>query len=653
MKRFFGLFAVIALLLSACGGGGVRSPDFLSQLVGLEIQSTAGNPVTGVQTLAPSATLQLKAMGLYSQPPGASSATKPGAVDGVQWASSAPTIASVDANGLVRGLKRNATPVTITLSKAGQTSVSVDVKVDGPVMKELVVTVVTPSPATHVPVGRTFGLTVSAKCSANLAAGSTTTACSVASAYTYSWVLDALTPAGSADAPAPVQGQSTQVKTKKFVTASNPIKVNVSAVNEEGDTVPGSINLTTDPAVIDSIVVVEQQGAAEPIAIARGTQKILIAKGVFSSGETRDITAADLKSGTKLSWAKDASAVGDVTLSDQTATTAPNNTIVVSGVTVGATGVTATGQNNEATARDLSDRAAINVVTANLVKLTSAVPANGAAARVINGGKIQYVAMGIFTDEPTAKQVDPVAYPLDWATVDGTGKATVDTAGLVTGTAVGTVTVSASLQAGVANGIVGADRTGSGPLLVTDAVCTDPFLQATGATAASAVDTSVQTFCLGCAASNSGNVIDANVTNFGSFTIGPNALMQDGHMSMTFVRPSSATVSGQKVGVVIKYDSTQIDAPEQIITVTALNGATDVTNGATSLTTFSSGNVGYVLAQAPVKLGTVDTVKIDITMLSLLNRGPGALSDLLSLGGSANIDVYSACAATQPPPAAP
>ncbi|NKF24018.1 Ig-like domain-containing protein [Solimonas marina] len=141
MKRF-GLPAIaLALLLSACGGGSVKSPDFEPTLESITISPTSA-------TVGSGETQQFTATGTYSTPPGQS--PDPSQCDSVEggvctrditgsvtWTSSDTDVATIEAGGLATGAGSGTT--TITASMDGQDS-SVTLTGEGLVLRSLVVT---------------------------------------------------------------------------------------------------------------------------------------------------------------------------------------------------------------------------------------------------------------------------------------------------------------------------------------------------------------------------------------------------------------------------------------------------------------------------------------------------------------------------------
>src|SRR5690606_7817049 len=95
MRGIRALVALFALFLAACGDGRIRSPDFSSELVGLNLSA----PATGI---GEGETVQLTLIGAYSAPPGASPATIARPVPEASYTvSGTANVASVSPEGLV------------------------------------------------------------------------------------------------------------------------------------------------------------------------------------------------------------------------------------------------------------------------------------------------------------------------------------------------------------------------------------------------------------------------------------------------------------------------------------------------------------------------------------------------------------------------
>lgn len=134
MKPMRALAMLATLVLTACGSGGVQSPDFTSELVGLR----AENPTTHLQTasVATGRTLQLVAIGQFTTPPG-DEETESTSLVSADWTSSNTSVATVDDDGLVRAVSPGAASITAT---RGDFSSEVAVTVSAPELDNLIIT---------------------------------------------------------------------------------------------------------------------------------------------------------------------------------------------------------------------------------------------------------------------------------------------------------------------------------------------------------------------------------------------------------------------------------------------------------------------------------------------------------------------------------
>jgi len=165
MKSKVGLFATCGLALAATGcGGGLQSPDFSAVLNGVVIEEIAANTLT----VDVGATLQLRAFGLYTLPPGSNEGEAcgefrctRGPATGVTWSVSGQdaTFATVDSAGIVSGIKRKPPAgttglgrVTVTARIGDLPSDDATVQVDGEILRALVFTPSSLSGATLLPV---------------------------------------------------------------------------------------------------------------------------------------------------------------------------------------------------------------------------------------------------------------------------------------------------------------------------------------------------------------------------------------------------------------------------------------------------------------------------------------------------------------------
>jgi 6-phosphogluconolactonase (cycloisomerase 2 family)/uncharacterized protein YjdB len=188
--------------------------------------------------------------------------------------------------------------------------------------------------------------------------------------------------------------------------------------------VSGSTTAMVTPAILTSIVV-----TPATVSIALGTTGQLTATGIFSDGTTEDLTAS-------ASW---------ISTSDAIATVGnTGNPGLVTGTGVGSATITAT-------QAGVSGSATVTITPAVLTSIvvTPAVPS------IAKGTTVQLTATGTFSDGTT----QDLTLSASWTTAPA-GLATVDPNGLVTGTGVGSVSVTATQGA----------VSGSGTVTITSAV---------------------------------------------------------------------------------------------------------------------------------------------------------------------------------------
>jgi len=135
MKRYGLLSVFAALVLTACGNGSVKSPDFESQLLKITVSSTKTSVGTGE-------TAQFTATGTFSSQPGTSNSERD-ITDSVQWSSSNPSVATIDpVTGLATGTGEGST--TITASRDGKQGTAA-LTGEGIVLRQVIVTAVNPT----------------------------------------------------------------------------------------------------------------------------------------------------------------------------------------------------------------------------------------------------------------------------------------------------------------------------------------------------------------------------------------------------------------------------------------------------------------------------------------------------------------------------
>ncbi len=177
--------------------------------------------------------------------------------------------------------------------------------------------------------------------------------------------------------------------------------------------VSGTITVTVTPAVLTSITITPPDSP-----IAKGTSERLTANGIFSDGTTQDLTAF-------VTWASSAGSIATVS------NTAGSQGLVM-GSGVGSATITAT-------QAGVSGATAVTVTAAVLTAIT----VTPSKPSIANGTTEQLTAIGAFSDGTTQDLTSQASW-----TSSANPIATVSSRGLVTGTGVGSATITAT-QAGV------------------------------------------------------------------------------------------------------------------------------------------------------------------------------------------------------------
>lgn len=699
MMRFAWVTMASAVLLAGCGGG-LSSPDFKGDLVGFDIVYPNSNTVGAKARAVPGSTFQFSAIGLYSLPPGtAASSTnrscpsasdtsrvcRVGEISNVNWSIdpagtvNGQPLATINADGLVTAVRRGYVPVRARVS--GFPDATEELIVNGPVVSAISVRVLetkynrefSGSDRRIVPTGRSFTLVGTASCERGFATarpgeGDEPVAASPGNcinganaSYQFGWTVgDTTDPAVVDFSPATGASKSVLVKTKRF----GPFEVLSRLTNEEGQEVRQSVSLEAGPRVLEDIVVFTAPEQTRPFSVIIGAKTQFVAKGLFSDGATDDIRSTDLRGA--LTWVKDPTAVGDIAI--EQSVDSPNAVVLVSGRTVGGTGVTVSGRNIENGAPgqtnegglELQDRAPINVVTLGLVKLADICPATAAGTdcpqsiQIPVGQTITFKARGIFTDNPNvSRDIDPAVLPLTWSQKNTTGGTVTPvvangvTTGAFRGTTIGLVTLGVELtNPGSEPQVTGVNRQATAPAVVVEAQCRDQLLSpdATSAMANTDAPTGFSRV------ENAGSVIDSSPATRGTFTLGPSLIGGNRLVSMSFNRPaiSITTTAAREVGFVVAYRSAD-DAPVGAITLLNATGA-DVPGGQNNSPTVVGPVVRADLG-APGDGFSFYTIKTSVaagvtfTGARLAFNVPSSLSDPLNTSASGvQVHVYTACA---------
>lgn len=673
MNRILGLFAAAGVLLSACGGGGIQSPDFTPVLQGINI-TYPGKTASSVATVTPGGSLQFSAVGLYSTPPGTAASNNTvacqtasngigvctlGQISGVSWSvdpvsGNTGAVATVDNTGKATGARRGNATIR---AKAGGFEATDRLLVSGAVLESVQIT---PTPSDSVPTGRSITLKATPLCADQ---GTTSNAnCVPGKVYNYSWALPSTFPAGTVEFTSGTVGESVVVKTKRF----GKFTIDVSTTNEEGTRVmQSSPQLDATERVLEDILVSADPAQNAPVPIVVGTKTRFVARGLFSDGAIDDIRAADVKA--PLTWTADGSSVGKITIEEQKdangAVTSPNSAVLVSGDQVGTTGLTVNGRNIETTGASgpnglqLSDRIGLEVKTFGLVGLADICPFDSvgdACAQNLQlplNSRTKFKARGFFSDSPrSARDIDPTKIALTWgkSTTASTGDVDVvgapnATTGEYTATRAGPVTLTVALT-NAQQEPNATPRTVSANALIIEPICREQFFASNGTT--SAVSSTNVT--------NAGSVIDTDPNSFGTITLTSPSLLGGDDEFMSFQRAATlvtpTTTPAQTAGFIIAYDR-DVFSPDSLAKIQTLNASgavvQDLTVSSSQLSSIPQRN-GETLVAAKV----TPTLPFTGMRFTVTPPDPTApvpipvVGDLLALllgGGETDVHVYAAC----------
>jgi len=590
---------------------------------------------------------------------------------GLSWSvdpvSSGTAIASINSSsGLASGLRRGLATVRARVTNLPEKTATLTV--NGPVLSSVTISAVDAKnnvAATTVPTGRSFVLTGVATCESGFPGGTGANAPNPSATctnqdYQYSWSLPSTTdPATVEFTPTSATGESIAVKTKRF----GSFQIIARYLNEEGLQKEATVSLNASERVLDDILVSADPVQAAPVPVIIGTKTRFIAKGVFSDGNTDDIRAGDLK--TALVWTQDASAVGKVTI-EQSATS-PNAAVLVSGDTVGITGLTATSSNTETgipgkpNGLELADRIGVEVKTFGLLGLVDICPFDSVGSECLQspqlplGTTTKFKVRGSFQDSPNVpRDIDPSKIGLTWSktVTPSSGDVTVVSAGtpaVTTGEFTATKLGAVTLNVVIANPLVeqaAAPRQVSSGVTVIESLCRDQLLASNGTT--SAVSSSNVT--------NAGNAIDSDANSFATMTLTPGFIIAGDDETVSYQRSGTVVVppgAGLSVGFLVSYDPTLFPADTNA-TIQTLNAAgavvQDFAVSASQLTAQPTRN-GQTLAALKINV-TMPFTGLRLTLTPPDAESPApptntpldALLALLGGGGETDVNVYGTCA---------
>jgi uncharacterized protein YjdB len=237
----------------------------------------------------------------------------------------------------------------------------------------------------------------------------------------------------------PGTGSATIDPSTGILTGLTAGAVTVTATATDGSNVTGSKAITVNPILVSSITVTGTGGAT---SVVTNSTLQMIATITPANAALQTVT-----------WTV-AAGTGTATIDPSTG--------ILTGLTAGAVTVTAT-------ATDGSNVTGTEAITVNPILVSSiTVTGTGGATSVVNGANgatLQMIA--------TITPADAVLKTVTWSVAAGTdgGTATIDpNTGILTGTAVGTITVTATATDG--SGITGSEQITITPILVTSIVVT-------------------------------------------------------------------------------------------------------------------------------------------------------------------------------------
>lgn len=668
--------SVAALIVTACGDGGVQSPDFTPELVGISVEPASADVPAG-------RTFQFTAIGTWTLPPGSDTETEQRPIGNVDWQVSNAN-ATIDENGLATGVALGS--ALITASAEGIESPPATLNVTAAVLDSVTIT---PDGATislgnsqvfqltgnysdgsTAPVAAT-AWTSSAPAVATVSPGSgtSTTASSVAEGTTtitaqvtqgaetiqdsvvltvgpFQPTLVSLTvtpdPA-SQPLGRPQQfvanGQCTTAPFSPTTAPCTPAEVGativwsvgspaVATIDAQGVAVGQSIGSTsvtaTSGAISDSATFTVTEAVVSDLIVTPGTasvaaggSQVFTATAVFSDGATGPIA---------VDWSSSNVAVATVAPATNSAQT------TASALTVGTSTITASTTNS--LGEPVDGTATLTVTGVTLLELIRVETAAGEPqGRVAPGRSVEFVAIGRFSDN-TEAQIDDSN--ITWTSA-APAIATVGADGFATGVTTGTTTITATR-------VDVPSESASAPLTVTDAVCTTELLASDGAT----VVQFTTPLCIGCTVSNEGNIINANPDDFGlvSTTVGLLGAEAGVTVSPANVAPPYTVpfAAGSNAGFVIgKPLGTLLTAEvlSQVFVSTLLDGVVQesTSTGVTPLRLDLLG-VNLLGASETALVSFKTSLPYDAIQLTVNSGTASALS---------SVQVYQACATAEPP----
>lgn len=695
MKRYGLLGALAALLLTACGNGDIKSPDFEPELKKIVISIVSGNPDDDT-TLGAGETLQFKAVGTFTTQPGSAQPTEDHEITNVVWHSDKTDAVNINASGLATG-GTLAGSVQITASKGDVTSAPIALNSLGAALREVVVTPAsrtiaqnstqeftalglyygsdTPQPlngtvtwSTDTPAGDPVIATVSPTEGATTIASSndnlgqthivaTNNGMSGQALLTVAKFRLQSLAISPATASVPL-GDAQQFIAVATLTIDNP---------DSGEApLPQSVDADwtiDDPSIasIEELPATSCVPATGPCLAARTNKRGTTAlhasythDGVTKTADaTLTVTDPVLKSlivtpdtaSAPVGTTQAFKAQGvysdthgdaiDIREGDAITWTSSNRGIAtVAADEAGSAHAEATAV-AVGTAQIKATSGALSdeaTLTVTPAVVESLVDIDPRAATITEKRSIEFRAIGKFSDGIEKPLADSA---VTWSSADA-ATATVDANGVATGVAIGKTKITATLK--------GTTSSKSADLTVTDEVCSTPLLKSDGASA----DGATYGACLLCGVTNPDNAIDNDLATFAGVNVAVG--LADGSAGLTVTAdpepPVAYTVpfaAGSKPGFIISRPNGPLVLAEllsQISVETLLNGAQQEASG--SLVPLRLDLLGIPLTGNEEEgLVTITTsLPYDAIRLRLKSGAASALTD---------VRVFQACATTLPP----
>jgi hypothetical protein len=674
MMRFAWLAVMSAAVLSACGGG-VESPNFDDQVVGIQITPDPVRVDVG-------GTVQLVAQGLYSLPPGQTSSVPCStgfcsvgpAPSSVVWTidgAGSSQKASIDSSsGLVRGLRHGT--ATVSAQFRGYTD-SAPALVGGEVLTAIEVKSTETGSATTTALGRSIaysatGTYTTYACTAPTS-GSESGNCTVASSRTAPTSVNWALANATLGTPSPAQGSDTIVQSLQ----QGATTLRATVTNAEGDPLTASQPFAVTQPVLEEIVIAPDNQSA-PV----GTTKNFTVTGRYSNstsfGEIPS-SAVDIKwASSQVDYATVVEGPGTSTVATavSTGSSAPNST-----VTVTLTARALDKSNNpikDENGNNITDTALFVVTQADLLEVLQAcpvstttgavecptgatdsfnLPASTSAANPDSKREVRL--LGRFSNSEEPQEISDSF--INWTA--SSNLAAVSAQGIVSaGTAVGAVVVTGTIKAGVyPNATVRSDAI---QVNLTDRVCVIPLRSADGATV-SGTPTPSTTPIFGnpSGVTDAGNVIDDDANNFATVALAAGPLDTEIRLAVS-AAAGIEFPSEKRVGFIIERATNSVFVPGDTANNSGLglsvwSGGTEYDGGALSVNTLPGASASnrvreLVTVATPTTKPTFNRVDMTLTVPGFLTSDPVivgpvlGLLDFLLLSGSTEFTVYGSCA---------